>query len=71
MVNDLPSSSAVDVGIEVVVNVVVIVVVVIVVTVEAGDDIDDSGGEHEVEGQEGADGEAVVGAKLPPEIGHL
>ena len=59
MVLDFPSSPSVDVGIE---------VVVIVVAVEAGDDIDDSGGEHEVEGQEGADGEAVVGAKLPPEI---
>ena len=66
MVLDFPSSPAVDVGIE-----VVVIVVVIVVTVEVGDDIDDSGGEHEVEGQEGADGEAVVGAKLPPEIGRL
>ena len=67
MVLDFPSSPSVHVGIEV----VVIVVVIIVVTVEAGDDIDDSGGEHEVEGQEGADGEAVVGAKIPPEIGRL
>ena len=67
MVFDFPaSSSSVDVGIE-----VIVIVVVIVVTVEVGHNIDDSGGKHEVEGQEGADGEAVVGSELPPEIGGL
>ena len=56
------TSLSVDIGVEVIV--VIIIVVIIVVVVEVGHDVDDSGGEHEVEGQEGADREAVVGTKL-------
>ena len=60
----LASYLPVDIGVNVVVIVVVVVVVVVIVVVEVGHDVDDGGGEHEVESQEGTDREALVGAEL-------
>ena len=60
-------SLSIDVGVEIVVIIVVIIVVAIIV-VEVWHDVDDGGGEHEVEGQEWAYREAVVGAELTLEV---